>query len=114
MTLLMDAAAHNTPSLPPTTLPILDRVSNAFDVIPGPYSITARRQLEAINRLIRLREEGRFTPPPAGADKGHMRYDAPERMLEIYSKHRQLLEEPRGGGDVVAWTRETRDEDRCR
>ncbi|WP_431264094.1 hypothetical protein ACQ859_00150 [Roseateles chitinivorans] len=108
MTVLMDAAAHDTPPIPPPNSPILGRVSNAFDVIPGPYSITAQRQLEAINRLIRLREEGRFTPPPVGAGKGHMRYDAPERMLAIYSKHRQLLEEPRGGGDVVAWTRETR------
>jgi len=114
MTVLMEAAAHDRPPLPSLTPPIPGRVSNAFDVIPGPYSVTARRQLEAINRLIRLREEGRFTPPPAGASKGYMRYDAPERMLEIYSKHRQLLEEPRGGGDVVAWIREARDEDRCR
>ncbi|MDH0863587.1 hypothetical protein [Mitsuaria sp. GD03876] len=114
MTVLVDVAisAHDT-RLPPA-LAAGNQTLNAFDVIPGPYSVTARRQLEAINRLIRLRDEGRFRPRPDEASRGHMRHDVPERMLAIYSKHRQLLEEPPGGGDVVAWIREFRDEDGCR
>lgn len=110
MTVFVDAEINSHDTRPPPAFTAGNRMLNAFDVISGPYSVTARRQLEAINRLIRLREESRLKPRCEGAGEDTLRYDLPERLLEIYAKHPEALETPPGGADVVAWIREFRGE----
>ncbi|OWQ85268.1 hypothetical protein CDN99_22265 [Roseateles aquatilis] len=108
MNRIVDTPAITHDAHAPPMLAAAVQTLDAFDVIPGPYSVTARRQLEAINRLIRRRSERRLARREG---KGFWAHDMPEKMLALYSRHPELLEEPPGGADVVTWIREARDDD---
>ncbi|MBO9686746.1 MAG: hypothetical protein J7598_09040 [Mitsuaria chitosanitabida] len=114
MTPLVERAYGACDLIPPPIKVEPGKRLDAFDVIPGPYSETARWKLESLNRKIRLRDARPPRAPEQRNRKGVMAHDFPEQLLALYLKYPHLLEPPPGGGDMKSWPERDRDEDRRR
>ncbi|WP_343628928.1 hypothetical protein [Roseateles sp.] len=111
MTTLVECASSARHIIPPPIKVEPGKRLDAFDVIPGPYSETARWKLESLNRKIRLRDARPPRSPAERRRKGFMAHDFPEQLLALYLKYPHLLEPPPGGGDMTSWPERDRDED---